>query len=75
MLIHLISIIYLYIYCFSHLLAIGCVRSEKPIALAVDGGRRTPTNGVHFPMRVVIVHHVEISMPAPANAILPSQIN
>ena len=36
------------------------------VALAVDGGACTSTNSIHFPVSVVIVHHMEISMSAPA---------
>ena len=45
-----------------HLFAEAVVRCKKPISLTVDGGCRTPTNGIHFPMGVVIVHHMKISM-------------
>lgn len=38
------------------------------VALAVDGGARTPTNGIHLPVSVVVVHHVEVSMPASADS-------
>lgn len=36
---------------------------SKPIPLAIDGRVCTPSNGIHLPMGVVIVHHMEISMP------------
>jgi len=42
---------------------IGC---NKPIALTIDGWVCTSSNGVHFPVGVVIVHHMKISMPTPA---------
>ena len=38
----------------------GCIT----IPLAVNGGVSTSSNGIHFPMGVVIVHHMEVSMPA-----------
>lgn len=50
----------------SHLLTVVTVRSEKPVPLAVDRWGGAPSDGVHFPMRVVVVHHVEISVPASA---------
>lgn len=40
---------------------VGC---NKSIALAVDGRVSTPSNGVHFPMGVVIVDHMEIPVSA-----------
>jgi hypothetical protein len=39
--------------------------SKIAVALTVDGWLSTPTNGIHFPVGVVIVHHVEVTMPAP----------
>lgn len=43
------------------------IGSKKPIALAVNCRISTASNCVHFPMRVVVVYHVEISMSTPAN--------
>lgn len=44
----------------------GIGRGKVSVALAVDGGVCTSTNGIHLPVSVVIVHHMEITMPAPA---------
>lgn len=44
----------------------GVGRGKVSVALAVDGGACTPTNGIHLPVSVVIIHHMEITMPAPA---------
>lgn len=41
-------------------------RSIVSVALAVNGGVSTSTNSIHFPVSVVIVHHVKISMSTPA---------
>ena len=41
------------------------IRSEKSIALAVYRRRSTSTDGIHFPVSIIIVHNMEISMPAP----------
>jgi len=41
-------------------------RSIVSVALAVNGGVCTSTNSIHFPMSVVIVHHVKVSMSTPA---------
>ena len=38
------------------------IRSEKSIALAVYRRRSTSTDGIHFPVSIIIVHHMEISM-------------
>lgn len=45
-----------------HLFAKSVIRCKKPISLTVDGGVCAPTNGIHLPMGVVIVHHMKISM-------------
>ena len=37
--------------------------SSISVSLTIDGGVCTPTNGIHLPMSVVIVHHMEIAMP------------
>jgi hypothetical protein len=41
-------------------------RGKISVALAVNGGISTSSNGIHFPVGVVIVHYMEIPMPAPA---------
>lgn len=46
-----------------YLFAEPYIRCGKPIPLAIDSGVCTASNGVHLPMGVVIVHHMEISMP------------
>lgn len=38
---------------------------EVAVPLAVDGRLGAPSNGVHLPVGVVIVHHMEVTMPAP----------
>ena len=43
------------------------VRGSKSISLAVDCRVSTASNGIHFPMSVVIVHHMEVAMSASAN--------
>jgi len=48
-----------------YLLGEGVCRSKVAVALAVDGWLSAPANGVHFPVGVVIVHHMEVTMPAP----------
>ena len=50
-----------------HLFAELDVRSNKSIALAVDGWVSTPSNSIHFPVRVVVVDHMEIPMPTSEN--------
>ena len=49
-----------------YLLAKPVIWCKKPVPLAVNGRVSTPTNGIHFPMSVVIVNHVKIPMPTPA---------
>lgn len=36
------------------------------VTLAVNCRSSTATNGIHLPVRVVIVHHMEIAMPTSA---------
>lgn len=48
-----------------YLLGKGICRSKVAVALAVDGWLSTSTNCVHLPVGVVIVHHMEVTMPAP----------
>lgn len=45
------------------------VWSKKPVSLAVDGGVRTPSNGIHFPVCVVVVHHMKIPVSASATTL------
>lgn len=54
--------------CFSnkHLFGKGVCRCRESIALTVDCGVCTAPNCVHFPVSVVIVYLMEVSMPAPA---------
>jgi hypothetical protein len=40
-------------------------RSKVAVALAVDGWLRAAPNGVHLPVGVVVVHNVEVAVPAP----------
>lgn len=47
---------------FSDLFVESIIWCQKPIALAVDGWRGTATNGIHFPMSIVIIHHMKIPM-------------
>lgn len=47
-----------------YLFAKSVVWSSKSVALAIDGRICTPPDGVHLPMGVVIVDHMEIAMPA-----------
>lgn len=50
-----------------YLFVVFVIWSKKSIALAVNSRRGTSTNCVHFPMCVVIVHHMEVAMSTPAN--------
>lgn len=49
-----------------YLLRKGVGWSSVSVALAVDSGLCTSTNGIHLPVSVVVVHHMEISMSTPA---------
>lgn len=51
--------------CFLYLLCKRIGRRKISVALTVDRWIRAPANGVHLPVRVVIVYHVEVAMPAP----------
>jgi hypothetical protein len=53
-----------------HLLRGQVGRRDVPVALADDGGGLASADGVHEPVRVVVVHHVEESPPASANCSL-----
>lgn len=54
----------------NYLLCKGVGWSSISVALAVDGGLCTSTNGIHFPVSVVVVHHMEIPVPTPALSIV-----
>jgi hypothetical protein len=45
-------------------------RGEVSVALAVNGGISTSTNGIHFPVCVVVVHHMEIPMSTSAQLVI-----
>lgn len=49
------------------LFAESLIRGKKSVALAVDGWVCASPNGVHLPMGVVIVDHMEVAMPTSAN--------
>lgn len=38
---------------------------EVAVPLAVDGRLSAPSDGVHLPVGVVVVHNVKVTMPAP----------
>jgi hypothetical protein len=38
---------------------------KEAVPLAVDGWLGAPSDGVHLPVGVVVVHHMEVAMPAP----------
>lgn len=48
-----------------YLLGEGVLRGDVSVALAVDGGVGAPSNGVHYPVGVVVVHDMEGAVPAP----------
>ena len=54
---------------FTYLLAKSVIGCNKSVALAIDGRVSTSSNRIHFPMGVVIVHHMEISMSTSADFI------
>ena len=45
-----------------YLFAEPYIWGKKPVSLAVDGRVRTPSNGIHLPVCIVVVHHMKISM-------------
>nr|ACL53931.1 unknown [Zea mays] len=47
-----------------HLLGVGVVGGDEAVALADDGGVHVAADGVHDPVRVVVVHHVEEAVAA-----------
>lgn len=49
-----------------HLFAESGIWGSKSVPLAINGRGSTPSDGIHFPMGVVIVHHMEVSVPASA---------
>ena len=48
-----------------HLFSEVFVGRKKSIPLAVDGRGCAPADGVHFPVGVVIIHHVKVAVSAP----------
>lgn len=52
-----------------HLLGGAIGRCEESITLAVDCRVSTSTDGVHFPMGVVVVHHMEVAVSASGHAL------
>jgi len=40
-------------------------RGKEPVSLTIDGRVSTSTNCIHFPVSVIIVYYVKVSMPAP----------
>lgn len=50
-----------------HLLAESVIRSKKSIALAVNCRLRASPNSVHFPVRVVVIHHMKIAVSTSVN--------
>lgn len=49
-----------------HLFAESVIWCSKSVPLAIDGWGSTPPNCIHFPMGVVIVHHMEVPVPTSA---------
>jgi len=43
------------------------IGSKKSIPLAIDGWSSTSPYGIHFPVGVIIVHHMEVSIPTSAD--------
>ena len=50
---------------FTYLFSERVDRGKISVSLAVNGGIGTATDGIPFPVSVVIVHHMKIPMPAP----------
>lgn len=48
-----------------YLLSKTVSRGEEPVSLTVDGRISTSTDRIHFPVSVVVVYYVEVTMPAP----------
>ena len=38
---------------------------EVAVPLAIDGRLGAPSDGVHLPVGIVVVHYMEVTMPAP----------
>ena len=57
------------VYALRHLL--GTARHEV-IALTVDGGIFTASDGVHLPAAVVVVHHMEVPISTPSQSKTPT---
>lgn len=51
--------------CNTHLFLNHIVGRKKPVPLTINCWRSTPTNRIHFPMCIIIVYYMKISMPAP----------
>jgi hypothetical protein len=49
-----------------HLFAESVIRCRKSVALAIDGRGSAPPDGIHFPVGVVIVDHMEVAVPTSA---------
>lgn len=45
------------------------IRGKESVALTVDSWVSTPSNSIHFPMGVVIVHHMEVPVPTPGHSL------
>ena len=56
----------MYVCMYVYLLCKAVVRCSISVALAVDGRLSTSTNCIHLPVRVVVVHHMEVPVPTPA---------
>ena len=52
-----------------YLLAISVIACNKSVALAINSRISTSSNGIHFPVGVVIVHHMEVPQSTSANVI------
>lgn len=48
-----------------YLLGIVIGRSSVAVALAIDGRVTATTDGIHFPLREIVVNNVDIAPPAP----------
>lgn len=49
----------------NYLLGKGVGRGEVSVALTINGRIGTSTDGIHFPVSVVVVHHMEVAVPTP----------
>jgi len=43
------------------------IGSKESIPLAIDSWSSTSSYGIHLPLGVIIVHHMEVSMPTSAD--------